>query len=617
MSEWDKSKALRGKRARTRIYKAQGRTGGTLSGSHTYPEIARLLAEGWPKKDIAKYLSLTDRRVNQIIAQFEARTSPTERAQTPDIERMRRWTVDAFEEFFVRFSNENYLPAHTRPWIEAFLRERNLLLNVPPRHAKSILFSTWIPIWLICRDRNVQILLVSETHEFAKRWASEISGQLEYNQDLVSAFGRFKPENVGDQPWAPARGALSVMGRTRKAKGAQLTVQSVGMSTQVLGMEADFVMVDDPTNQEISASDTERKNQLKHLREQVFSRAEPQGDRPGGRIVVVGQRVHLLDLYGELEKQEYEMGDLRGQKLFHTEKTPAVLDWDRREVLWPQRFSWEEMMLTYARVGGHGPFSCLYQQQPMPEGSALVTLEWIKACRDYNRAAGVGPRGEMGDGAFLPITRILSVDPSPTKFNGIVVGDLLHNKENFVFSVMHVAHMRAGVRELMTQVDGLIAEFKPDYFIFEESGFLAWFRDDPWFVNLKDRVKLILHKTGVNKNNAEYGVQSLASDFEFERISLPYGDEAGRRMSDLLSGEALMYPDGDTNDLLMALWFVKFNYKKLSPLRFLPTRVRGAGVGGGWSWMHKMRERKDTQDAAYKRFQKEKAKRREELSKVG
>jgi hypothetical protein len=121
----------------------------------------------------------------------------------------------------------------------------------------------------------------------------------------------------------------------------------------------------------------------------------------------------------------------------------------------------------------------------------------------------------------------------------------------------------------------------------------------------------------VNKNNAEYGVQSLASDFEFERISLPYGDETGRRMSDLLSNEALMYPDGETNDLLMALWFVKFNYKKLSPLRFLPTRVKGAGIGGGWSWMNKMKQKQDTQDAAARRWKKAEAQRREELTKVG
>jgi hypothetical protein len=116
---------------------------------------------------------------------------------------------------------------------------------------------------------------------------------------------------------------------------------------------------------------------------------------------------------------------------------------------------------------------------------------------------------------------------------------------------------------------------------------------------LKDRVRLMLHHTTAKKNSMEYGVQSLASDFEFSRISLPYGDDTARRMSDMLANEALMWPDGDTSDLLMALWFVKFNYKSLRPTYFLPTRRKGS-TGGGWSWMSKMKAENDTAEVGYK-----------------
>ena len=433
---WDPVKAGRARRALNRAKKNNGGRTRGLS-YHLYPEITRLMAEGWGYRDLARYFAKTERRIRQIVDENETKWIPDEEGRQLQVESTRflDWTVDAFAEFFTTFSAESYFPDHARPWVQAFLDNRNLLLNVPPRHAKSILFSTWIPIWLICRDRNVQILLVSETDDFAKRWSMEVSGQLEYNDKLVQTFGKFKPDNVGDFPWNPGRGAFTVQGRTRKAKGAQFTVQSRGMASQILGMEADFVIVDDPTNQEISESETERKRQLKHLREQVFSRAEPQGDRPGGHIVVVGQRVHLLDLYGELEKQEYEIGPLRGQKLFHTEKYPAILDWENQKVLWPQRFNWEEMMLTYARVGGHVPFSCLYQQQPLPDGAALIRKEWLEACKDWNRPAGKGPRGDEGESEYLPIVRVVSVDPSPTKFNGIVVVDLPATTEQFVFPV--------------------------------------------------------------------------------------------------------------------------------------------------------------------------------------
>jgi hypothetical protein len=166
-------------------------------------------------------------------------------------------------------------------------------------------------------------------------------------------------------------------------------------------------------------------------------------------------------------------------------------------------------------------------------------------------------------------------------------------------------------------VDNIVATHKPDYFIFEESGFLIWLRDDPWFVELKDRVRLLLHKThSANKNSMEYGVQSLAGDFEFKRISLPYGDPVAQDMTKMLCEEALLYGSNTPTDLLMALWFVKYNYKKLAPLGHLPTRIRGAAASG-WSWMGKLKDKKNTQDAAYARWQKDKKKRQEELTKVG
>jgi len=592
-------------------------------------EVHRLMEQPyqWPIDLIAQALGLTTRRIRQVLkeqADIEARaTAPTSIEEK--YRRMLDWSVDAFETFFNTFSYEGQrkggMPRHVRPWIAAFLRERNLLLNVPPRHAKSIFFMVWLPIWLICRDRNVQVLLVSKTHEFAQNWALEIAKQLENNEELFKAFGRFAPEKEGDQKWKPNTGTFTVHGRTKTAGGSQFTVESRGMNGQVLGREADFVIVDDPTDQEDAASETARKRALKHLREQVFTRAEPEGDSPGGRIAVVGQRVHLLDLYGALEKQEYEIGPLIGQKLFHTEKYPAVLNWDTKRVLWPGRFGWDEIMLLYARSGGHGPFSCLYQQEPLPEGSALVTSAWIEGCKDHDRPARTGMRGDKGEPGFLPIVRVVSVDPSPTKFNGIIVGDLLCHKENFHFAVTEVVRMKASVRELKAEVDRIVESQKPDYFIFEESGFLRWFRDDPWFEHIKNRVRLKLHRTGVNKNSMDYGVQSLAGDFEFARISLPYGDDIGRRMTDMLANEALVYPDGDTSDLLMALWFIKFNYQKLSPVHHLPTRRKGGKGQGGWSFLAKMRSDKNTQDEAYRRWRRAQSRRnaaenQEEMRKV-
>jgi hypothetical protein len=599
-------------------------TGSRLQSAHMYPEVVKLIGEGWSRKKIAQHFKVyggpgTDHAIAYIIN----RQAPKEVTGPADVDErhkwMLRWSVDSFVAFVKEFGPWEVAP-HQRSWVEAFLRERNLLLNVPPGHGKSEIFMVWVPIWLICRDRNVQILEVSNSAEDAGYWGLEVAGQLEFNEGLIQAYGRFAPENVGDQKWT-SRGVFSVMGRTRKMKGAQFTMESRGMGGRVLGRRADFIVVDDPTKHEDAISPAQRESQLAHLRQQVFTRAEPEGDEwKGGRIAVIGQRVHMLDLYGELEKQEWTRGEKRGTRVWHTEKYPAVLDWENKITLWPKKWTWDEIEVAYARVGTPNAFETMYQQNPVPEGSALVTQEQIDACKDWSRPAGVGFK-KSSDG-FPPIVKVLSVDPSPTKFNGIIVGDLAVSRDSFAFAVTHVGRMKAGIEQVKAECDRLIDQFRPDYFVFEESGFLAWFRNDPWFHDLENRVGFIRHHTGANKNHVEYGVQSLAGDFQFERISLPYGDDDARRMTDMLVNEALQYPDGDTYDTLMALWFIKFNYKHLRP-RGKKGSYMGSGRGQGWSFLKGIKDRKENQDYAYREYmrQMEKARRQaqeqKELNPVG
>jgi hypothetical protein len=551
---------------------------------------------------MAEETGLTARRIRQIMAATRVDGSgwliplPVQGTDVDDdIKPLLEWSPDAFEAFHNRFSGK-VMPPHVKPWIAAFMRERNLILNVPPRHAKSYYFSVWLPLWLICRDRNTQIMLVSKTRDLAVIWARAIADQMTLNRDLLQAFGRFMPDIRGEFPWKPQSGELMVMGRTRETKGAQLTVQSRGSGQQVLGMEADFVIVDDPTDSKISESPTERERHLQWLREEVLTRLQP-----GGRAVVIGQRVHLHDLYGELSGQVYQRGPFKGQRLWHVERYPAILRWPAEdpdhpeaEVLWPADYrpdcpacegrgcddcyvcgwSFEELMVSYERVGGHAAFEMLFQQNPLPEGAGLIRREWAEACFDPNRPAHQGMRPDDPNTAMVPIVRVLSVDPSPTRFHGIVLGDLAYNRNEFAFTVMQCRRVQAGgLRSLTSELRTLVGAYQPDYLIFEESSFSKWFYEDPIYEQFKEQVRTIQHKTHLHsKHHAEYGVQSLAGDFEFRRLSFPYGDAEGRHMTEMLVQEALEYPAGEYDDILMALWFVKFNWRMLVPTWNLPTR---------------------------------------------
>lgn len=514
---------------------------------------------------------------------------------------MLEFTPQAFKAFYEEFSGQD-LPDHCLQWVQEFIDHRNLMLNVPPRHMKSTIFSCWVPIWLLTINRDEQIIIVSKTNALAVRWASDIANQLEFNNHLTSVFGRFAPERKGDSPWRPGRGELLVLGRNRESRGMQLSVLARGSGQQILGMEATVVIADDPTDAGIARSEVENDRQLNWLREEVLSRVEnPVRGGAAGRAVIVGQRVHFRDLYGRIAEQTYERGAKIGEQLWKVIVHKAVQRWPDEDsenpepiVLWPEVWPFEELMVQYERVGGYKQFYTMFQQDPLPEEARIVKPEWWEACRQYDRSGGHGVR-ETDDRAFLPVSRVVSFDPSPRNYNGLIVADITYDREWFRASIIEADHFIGNLGEILERLDSTITKYSPDYLIIEFSTFAHWMEEDPIYQRMKQRVKIMPHSTGKNKNDPELGVESLAGDIEGGRILLPYGDKWGKDMSALFEGEINVWPYGNHDDVLMALWFIKCNYRRLVPTSAYRGEQAASArtpprLAGGFSWARKAQQ---------------------------
>ncbi len=561
-----------------------------------WPEIELMMAQGWNAQQISTALNLSERRVRMIkksgstdgLSQSYTIFEPKKVEQLPeDIQAQLAFTADGFELFFNAYSGK-VLPAHAKEWVEEFVVQPNLLLNVPPRHAKTTIFAVWVPLWLTARDRNEQIILVSKTARFARYQAAEIAYNLKYNKRLTDAFGRFAPENEkGDIPWRPSAGELMVVGRTRDAQSGQLTIFSVGAQGQILGREATTLIIDDVTDPGIARSESESEKEWWWLTEQVFNRL-----MPGGRACVIGQRVHYQDVYGKLADETYKRGPHKGEPLWTHIMHPAISRWpddeeDPGEVLWPDLWDFDALMETYERMGDTA-FQCMYQQDPLPPSASLVQPDWWEACYDVKRNGYVGYRSTDPAEAFVPVVRVISLDPSPTKFNGLVVADVPYQRDRFYAVVLEAKSWVGGLRSIIAELHRCVLQYKADYLIIEHSTFTGWLSEDPEFQELSQYVTLIGHNTGKNKGDPVLGVESLGGDIEFGRLSLPMGDEPGLRMSKALMDEANVWPHGKHDDILMALWFIKFNYKRLVPRRLLSNSM-GRGGKGGWTFNRVLR----------------------------
>lgn len=471
-------------------------------------------------------------------------------------------TSDAFELFFNAYSGRTLAPVH-KGWVEKALSTRRTLINCPPRHAKSTIFSVWFPLWLLARDRNLQILICSQTDKIAKKFTNEIAYHLAHNKELNRDFGRFRPE-FGDWPWRPNQGELLVDGRSRETKSGDLSIQVRGAGQAILGMEANWIIVDDAVSRQNTRNEIEREKLSEWFHGDVMSRLEPKGS-----ATVIGQRLHLYDLYGELAKEKLTRMEGSPERWNHI-NYQAISSWKDQSVLWPEKWDFEALMDVYIDVGQKN-FEAMYQQNPLPEGERLVQNAWIwgddehRGCLDYDRRLGQRS-SSLEDGP--PRCRVLSLDPSPTKLAGLVVADVIKTGEHPEYEILELQHRSMNVRDMLSEIERVLSNYAPvDYFIFEQNAAQRWLLQDPAIDQLRSRVMVIPHTTNRNKADPVLGTGSLALDFEFGRVRLPYADSDAKQQTQLLIDEATTWPQGLTDDLLMALWFIKYNNARLIPRR--------------------------------------------------
>lgn len=504
---------------------------------------------------------------------------------------MLEWKPEAFIAFYDRF-NFQPMPEHCREWVYEAFESDLLLLNVPPRHNKSTLFSVWWPLWNIVRDRDTQTLIISETNTLSGRWIGYIAAYLAYGE-IPEVFGRFKPEvKGGELPWRPSSGELMVLGRKRGNQGGmQFSFLSRSQGAQILGFEADIIVLDDITNRKIAASPTQRQEQIDWLHSDVLTRLQPDG-----RVLVVGQRVHMNDIYGYMKELTWDIGPKKDEPLFTCISHPAILQWAEEEdysdgiVLWPDVWPYDRLMKSYQLVGGKAGFFTMYQQDPVSADATLVKEAWLEACRDYDRTVGVGVKRGEGE-QFLPVVRVASLDPSPTMYNGLVVADVVVSRESFFAVIVDVQSFKADWRSIRENLLTTIDRYKPQYFIFEKNIAQYWAKGDPFIEEIRSRCKVLAHTTsGQNKFDLETGLESLGYDFETANIRLPYGSPESKSTSNLLEREARGWTrEGRLrDDVLMALWFIKFNYKKLYPTDQLQDHFQGT-IPVEPEWRRKLR----------------------------
>ncbi len=273
-----------------------------------------------------------------------------------------------------------------------------LLINIPPRHMKSLATNVFFPAWIWAQDPNPEAdpAYTFQIHRNSWRGPGVKFMHLSYESTLATRDG-VKCRHIITSPWYQRLWGRRFQLRedqNQKTRfdnlcgGHRISTSEGGVIT---GEGADVVVFDDPHNvRDIAgSSNLARETTLRFWDEALPSRLN---DQKHGVFIVVMQRVHDRDLSGHILANElgwthlclpavYEASHPFPIRTNVKRKATAEVWTDPRqegEPLWPERFPIQalERMAKSEGLTSHMAAGQL-QQRPTARAGGMFKREWF------------------------------------------------------------------------------------------------------------------------------------------------------------------------------------------------------------------------------------------------
>ena len=276
--------------------------------------------------------------------------------------------------FYELYGGQPYSPAWHVEALAAKLAEARggalrLVVNVPPRHLKSLAVSVALPAWLLGADPTLGVVNVTYGRELSDKFARDCRA-------LMTApwYGALFPARL-----AAARPPYRELATT--SGGFRMATSVGGVLT---GRGADVILIDDPLKPADAISQRRRAAANEWFDSTLFSRLN---HKAKGAIVIVMQRLHEDDLVGHVTNQGgWEVMSFpaiaEADESFEI-RTPAGSTAFRRaagEALNPERESLETLKTIRSTIGEYN-FAAQYQQTPAPACGGMIKTAWFRRYR--------------------------------------------------------------------------------------------------------------------------------------------------------------------------------------------------------------------------------------------
>lgn len=456
---------------------------------------------------------------------------------------------------------------------------KRLIINIPPRCAKSSLVSVAFPAWVWAQrpefdsptsGAGTQFLHASYAQNLALRDSTKC-------RRLISSpwYQRYWADRfalMGDQ---------NTKSRFDNSRGGSRLSTSVGSA--LTGEGGNIIVVDDPNNAQEAFSEAKIQETIDWWDSALSTRLN---DQRNGAFIVIQQRLSEQDLTGHILSKD--VGDwthlclpmrYEPERSFHT-----VIGWndwrtEPGELLWPERFGEREVELLERQLG---PWSAAgqLQQRPEPKGGGVIKRDWWQlwdketfpncdyviasldtayTTKQENDFSALTVWGIFSGGDQTAVaTRVMTPD-------GEVVSSVkrTYTEEHPKVMLMYAWQERLEVHELVEKVQETMRKFSVDKLLIENkaAGHSVAQEIRRLYGHENFGVQLVDPK-GQDKLARLYSVQHLFAE------GLIYAPE--RSWADMVITQVGMFPKGKHDDLVDTVSMA------LRHLRELGLLVRGA-----------------------------------------
>lgn len=237
---------------------------------------------------------------------------------------------------------------------------KQLIINIAPRHLKSLTASVAWHAWLLGHNPAIQIIAASYSLKIAKKHSGDCRKVIE--SDWYQEIFPYTKLAKSTEDWF-----VTTMNGHRYSS-------SVGGT--IIGFGADLITIDDALSADAALSNTQRETACRWFDVTLYSRLNSQKK---GKIVVIEQRLHEQDLTGYL---------LKKPNWTHL-RLPIIAEEDQElglgyhkyprkegELLHEANIGWPEV--EKIRTNSQDTWYGQYQQRPVMPGGAEFKLEWLQ-----------------------------------------------------------------------------------------------------------------------------------------------------------------------------------------------------------------------------------------------